>query len=117
MANIVQIGMYLIIMETPTIYNFSFSSEVEIEEITRLTNQIWKLIPMRENNEDWLKQLDTVIIRVAGLNKIFNSDWRFLDLLAALEGIKEKEELISFSFYRKTIFECISLLQGLKENV
>ena len=90
--------------------NFDFSLESKLEEITRLTNQIWKLIPMRENNEDWLKQLDTVIIRVAGLGNIFYSDWRFLDLLAALEGIRVKEEMVDFNFYRKTVFECLSLL-------
>jgi hypothetical protein len=28
---------------------------------------LWKLIPMRENNEDWEKQLNTVIIEIAGL--------------------------------------------------
>jgi hypothetical protein len=26
---------------------------------------------MRENNEDWVRQLDTVIIEIAGLNEIF----------------------------------------------
>ena len=39
--------------------------------IKRLTNQLWKLIPMRENNEDWRKQLDTVLIEIAGLNELF----------------------------------------------
>jgi hypothetical protein len=39
--------------------------------VRRLTNQLWKLIPMREHEEDWLKQLDTVILEIAGLNEIF----------------------------------------------
>ena len=39
--------------------------------VKRLTNQLWKLIPMREHEEDWQKQLDTVIIEIAGLNEIF----------------------------------------------
>jgi hypothetical protein len=39
--------------------------------VRRLTNQLWKLIPMREHEEDWLKQLDTVIVEIAGLNEIF----------------------------------------------
>jgi len=26
---------------------------------------------MRENNEDWQKQLETVIVEIAGLNEIF----------------------------------------------
>ena len=34
-------------------YLFDFSEECIKKEITRLTNQLWKLIPMRENKEDW----------------------------------------------------------------
>ena len=44
--------------------------DIEVN-IRRLTIQLWKLIPMREHEEDWPKQLDTVIIEIAGLNEIF----------------------------------------------
>jgi hypothetical protein len=33
---------------------------------------------MRENNEDWARQLETVKLEVAGLNEIFVQDPRFL---------------------------------------
>lgn len=93
--------------------------EIEIREedvkrnIQRLTNQLWKLIPMRENNEDWVRQLDTVIIEIAGLNEIFMNP-QFLQLLSKLEGLKIQET--GFELYRKTVFECISLLQDLKHG-
>jgi hypothetical protein len=32
---------------------------------------MWKLIPMREHDENWIKQLDTVILEIAGMNEIF----------------------------------------------
>lgn len=80
------------------------------KNIIRLINQFWKLIPMRENEEDWEKQLDTVIIEVAGLGKIFAGVPQFLQLLAKLCGLRDVET--SFSLYRKTVFECISLLRG-----
>lgn len=76
----------------------------------RLTNQLWKLIPMRENGEDWNKQLINVLIEIVGLNEIFLSDVHFLQLLSKLEGLKETE--LRFEDYRRTIFESISLLQG-----
>ena len=38
-----------------TKYDFSFPQESIDKNVIRLTNQIWKLIPMRENNEDWQK--------------------------------------------------------------
>jgi hypothetical protein len=34
-------------------YDFEFSKETIQSNINRLTNQLWKLIPMRENNENW----------------------------------------------------------------
>lgn len=81
----------------------------------RLTNQIWKLIPMREHEEDWKKQLDTVIIEIAGLNEIFIMEPQFLQILTKLEGLKIVENL-DFQVYRKTIFEVINLLQEFKNG-
>ena len=65
---------------------------------------------MRENEEDWGKQLDTVRIEVAGLNEIFLSYPQFLQLLSKLEGLQQFEDL-NFDLYRKTVFESINLLQ------
>ncbi len=69
---------------------------------------MWKLIPMRENEEDWEKQLDTVIIEITGINEILMINDILLQLLSKLEGLKIVET--SFELYRKTVFECISLL-------
>ena len=52
-------------------YDIEFSYESFETNVTRLTNQLWKLIPMREHGEDWGKQLDTVILEIAGLGRIF----------------------------------------------
>lgn len=110
MEGIVPIGTYLVqIMETK--YSFSFPKESIEKNISRLTNQLWKLIPMYENEEDWQKQLNTVIIEVAGLHEIFIQAPQFLQLLSKLEGMKTINE---FSLYRKTVFEEINLLQELK---
>jgi hypothetical protein len=56
-----------------TKYGFDFRKEDIDLNIRRLTNQMWKLIPMREHEENWLKQLETVIIEIAGLNEIFST--------------------------------------------
>lgn len=100
-------------IDTLTKYDFIMPSEMFEKNITRLTNQMWKLIPMRENNEDWQKQLDTVILEIAGLNEIFIENPQFLQLLAKLEGIKAMAAVTDFPLYRKTVFEAIGLLRGL----
>jgi hypothetical protein len=54
MDYIVQIGIHLI-MALQDKYGMFFPNEVINTNIKRLTNQLWKLIPMRENQEDWNK--------------------------------------------------------------
>ena len=66
---------------------------------------------MREHEEDWQKQLDTVVLEIVGLNEIFIGPL-FLQMLSKLEGLRVTET--NFELYRKTVFECISILQELK---
>ena len=68
---------------------------------------------MFEHEENWQKQLDTVIVEIAGLNEIFLTEPQFLQILSKLEGLKVMEDL-EFQIYRKTIFEVINLLQEFK---
>ena len=83
--------------------------------INRLTNQLWKLIPMRENQENWLGHLDSLIIEIAGLKELSsntdNSE-KILILLSKLKGLKVEDTI--FQTYRKTVFECISLLREMR---
>ena len=95
-------------MAFTTKYDIDFSVEVINKEFMRLTNQMWKLIPMRENNEDWQRQLETVIIDIAGKEELFLHNSQFLQMLSKLEGLRLVD--VDFSIYRKTIFECINLL-------
>ena len=69
---------------------------------------------MREHEEDWLKQLDTVIIEIVGMYEIFMSP-QFLQLLCKLEGLKAQDT--TFELHRKTVFESISLLQELSHGI
>ena len=70
---------------------------------------------MRENEENWEKQLDTIILEIAGLNEIFIYQPQFLQILSKLEGLKVNKDL-DFQIYRKTIFEIINLLQEFKNG-
>lgn len=82
-------------------------------DINRLTNQLWKLIPMRENKEDWLGHLNYLIVELAGLNELCsNTDEKFLILLSKLKGLQIEDT--TFHVYRKTVFECISLLREMR---
>ena len=71
-------------------YGIEFSYEDISANVKRMTNQLWKLIPMREHEEDWQKQLDTVILELVGLNEIFIGPL-FLQMLSKLEGLRVSE--------------------------
>ena len=94
-------------------YDIKIREEDCNKNVQRLTNQLWKLIPMREHEEDWSKQLETVILEIVGLDEIFIGS-SFIQLLSKLEGLRKED--INFEFYRKTVFECISLLRGINFN-
>lgn len=96
-----------------TKYGFEFSKTVIEADKKRLVNQLWKLIPMRENNEDWQRQLTSVLIELSGLNEIFIEELTYLILLSKLEGLKED---VDFADYRKTVFETINLLDELSRE-
>ena len=71
------------------------------ESRKRMTNQIWKLIPLWEENADWEKQLNSIIIEIAGLNEIFKGQVNFLTLLSKLEGMMIIKH---FEPYRRNVF-------------
>lgn len=96
-------------MTETTKYNYNFTNEALISNINRLTNQLWKLIPMREHNENWQNHLSSLIVEIAGFGEIYNNAPSFISLLSKLEGLQKTET--EFNIYRKIVFEAISLLR------
>lgn len=90
-----------------TKYCFDIPKEVILSDRKRLINQLWKVLPMKENNEDWEKQLQSVINEISGLNRIFVNNINFLILLSKLESLYLIKNFIDF---RRTIFESINIL-------
>lgn len=97
-----------------TKYNIDLPKNILEKNVGRLTNQLWKLIPMKENNENWEKQLNTIIIEISGMSEILKAIPECFQLLNKLEGILLNKSM-PFELYRKTVFESISLLQELKK--
>lgn len=91
---------------------FKFSSDSWDHNNTRLTNQIFKLLPMYENGEEWEKQQDTIILELHGYNKMFEDNPDFMILVAKLAALNFAEDKFTF---RKLIFEAITQLKAIKE--
>jgi len=77
----------------------------------RLKNQIFKLLPLREEGKKWEKFLETLLIELGGLDSIFRNQVNFIVVIGKLEGLLS---LNDFKIYRKTIFEIINLIDSFK---
>lgn len=86
------------------------------ENFKRLTNQIYKLLPNREENIDWQTPLSTIIEEFVGMQRLVDNTILF-SLVCKLEGLYNLIEEKDFYLYRRTIFECLNLVQSLKESL
>lgn len=100
-------------------YNINISEEIIDKDLKRLINQIYRLLPLREEKEDWQKPLQTIIEQLIGLQRLFlhEQEQLFLILLCKLQGMKILIEQDHFPLYRRTIFECLNLLSEMRTNV
>ena len=97
-----------------TITGIEFNNEVICNNLYRIGNQIFKLLPTREEGKDWIKPLETLIVELTGMSSLFPDQKDLLTLVCKLEGMRQDPD-IKFSLYRRTIFECCSLVDGLKK--
>lgn len=89
-----------------------------VENLKKLTNQVYKLLPNREENIDWETPLNTIIEELSGMDKLLIDYHEILfPLLCKLEGLFDLTGDDDFFSYRRTIFECLNLLSSIKEGV
>lgn len=102
--------------------NIKYGITIDINSVEknlkRLTNQIYKLLPEREENLNWQSPLETIILEFAGMDKLLvNNHDIFFSLLCKLEGLRILVQPEDFYMFRRTIFECISLCDKLKRSL
>ena len=99
-------------------YNLDISSETIQKNLKRIVNQIYKLLPLREEKEDWEKPLSTLMEELSGMNNLLIGEQQlFFSLLCKMEGLFQLTGEEDFLLYRRTIFECLSLLDEIRQNV
>lgn len=99
-----------------------YSAEIDNKAIEynlkRLINQVYKLLPTREEHIDWQKPLETIIEEFAGMDKVLIDQHEILfPLLCKLEGLLTLTDENDFILFRRTIFDCLNLINNLKNNV
>ena len=98
-------------------YDIDIDKEAIIRNIDRITNQIFKLLPSREEGLDWYCPLQNLIIEITGMNNLLINHTDLFSLLCKMEGLLTLTKEDDFPLFRKTIFECLGLLTSLKKQL
>lgn len=100
-------------------YNIEIKNANIADRIQNLINQIYKLLPNREQGIDWEKPLETILEQLVGMYRLMNNQYSeiFFPLLNKLEGLYSLTKEEDFLCYRRTIFECLGLMNELKEKI
>ena len=83
----------------------------------RLVGQVYRLLPAREEGEDWTKPLETLINEMIGMFNLLPDLSIGLTAVSKLQGLREQGTDVEFANYRRTIFECCTLLSKLEQQM
>lgn len=99
-------------------YDVNINKQVVVDDIIKLVNQTYKLLPMREEGLDWFPTLNTIVMEVAGMSEILVGYHKELySVLCKLEGLKYFTDEADYLNFRRGIFECINKLGGIADCV
>ena len=96
-------------------YKIDIDSEVLTTSLNRLTNQIFKVLPMREEGGEWRATLQNLIVELAGMNSLLVDQADFFPLLCKMEGMLTLDKEEDFLVFRSNIFECLRLIGKIKQ--
>lgn len=92
-------------------YDAHIKDESIITNLKRITNQVYKLLPNREEGTDWEKPLSTLLEELAGMDRLLVGQHDILfSLMCKLEGLFVLSGPEDFPLFRRTIFECLGLI-------
>ena len=95
-------------------YDLEVSPEVFTASLKRNINLVYKLLPMREEGQDWTKPLETILEELVGMNRLLvDLQPSLFPIICKLEGLYSLTAAEDMSLFRRTIFECLSLLSKL----
>lgn len=95
-------------------YDLNISNDAVENNFNRITNQIFKLLPSREEGGDWETPLQNLIVEIGGMASLLFDQTDLFRLLIKLEGLKSLTGEDEFFVFRTTIFECLSLINKVK---
>ena len=75
----------------------------------KLKGRLYGLLCEKEKDGEWEKFLDSIIIELEGLGPNSINYWALIGKLSSLHHL-------TYDYFRKTIFECMNLINGLEQT-
>lgn len=98
-------------------YSAQIHDDAIVKNINRITNQIFKLLPSREEGGEWEAPLSNLILEITGMARLLEDQTDLFSLLCKMEGLLTLTDEEDFFLFRKGIFECLSLLNSIKKEI
>lgn len=94
-------------------YEYNFNNKTIIKYLIMMKNNIYKLLPLREESLDWKKYLESLLeLELKGCEDLFeNID--FVSLICKLNSLYN----VNFYLYRKGVFESLQILDSMIQNL
>lgn len=92
------------------------TTEAIKNNLKKLINQTFRLLPAREEGLDWESPLKTIIIEFSGMENTVDNTILF-SLLCKLNGLFTLKKEDNYKDFRRTIFECLKLINKLEEKL
>lgn len=91
-----------------------YKTSVSFEEYKEyLIKNIFKILPLKEEDKDWRKYLAGLLIEIGGMDSM-TQDLSLITLMSRLEGLRTLEA--DHSLFRKTIFDCIDMVKKIEKK-
>lgn len=81
------------------------NKEVREAYYNKFKNKLFGVLCERENNGEWIKFLDSILIELMGYPEEYRSINYYI-LFSKLSSLK----YLSYEYFRKTIFDCMNLV-------
>ena len=96
-------------------YNITIYEEAIEKNLDRITNQIFKLLHLREEGSNWQSPLNNLILEIAGMAELLKDKVNLFLLLCKMESLLGLTSDDDFLNYRKIIFECLGIINNIKK--
>lgn len=77
----------------------------------KLKGRLYGLLCEREKSGEWQRFLDTILIELIGFQE-HNKTINYYTLIGKLSALK----YLNYDYFRRTIFECMNLVNELSRN-